>query len=438
MANEVIAAIATPPGRGGIGVVRISGGGLAPMLHAIAGRDIEPRRATRADFRDADGALLDQGLVLYFRAPHSYTGEDVIELHGHGGPVVMQLLLQRCLALGARPAEPGEFTKRAFLNGKLDLAQAEGVSDLIEAATAEAARCSMRSLAGEFSQRIDTLVQQLIALRALIEAGLDFPEEDLELVHQADVRVRIECLKAVLAQVTEASSRGSLLREGIRVVLAGAPNVGKSSLMNCLAGKDVAIVTDVPGTTRDPIREVINLSGVPLHLTDTAGLREPRDKVEEIGIARTQGAVADADLVLWVSSASEQSAGAEPPLSMSARQLRVVNKIDLVAEGRRAPWGNAVSVSAKTGEGIDQLRAAILDAVGFRASGEGLLMARERHLKALRLATEHVHRADASVGQAELCAEELRLAQRALEAITGAYTADDLLGEIFSHFCIGK
>ena len=438
MANEVIAAIATPPGRGGIGVVRISGGGLASMLRAITGRDMEPRRATRADFRGADGALLDQGLVLYFRAPHSYTGEDVIELHGHGGPVVMQLLLQRCLALGARPAEPGEFTKRAFLNGKLDLAQAEGVSDLIEAATAEAARCSMRSLAGEFSQRIETLVQQLIALRALIEAGLDFPEEDLELLHQADVCARIERLKAVLAQVTEASRRGSLLREGIRVVLAGAPNVGKSSLMNCLAGKDVAIVTDVPGTTRDPIREVINLSGVPLHLTDTAGLREPRDEVEKIGIARTQGAVTDAELVLWVTSASEELVGEDLSLTISARRLHVVNKIDLLAEGRRMSWEGAVPVSAKTGEGIDQLRAAILDAVGFRASSEGLLMARERHLKALRLATEHVHRAGATVNQVELCAEELRLAQRALEAITGTYTADDLLGEIFSHFCIGK
>ncbi|MEK7835824.1 MAG: tRNA uridine-5-carboxymethylaminomethyl(34) synthesis GTPase MnmE, partial [Pseudomonadota bacterium] len=301
--NEIIAAVATPPGRGGIGVVRISGPCLETMLRALVNAEIAPRRATRAAFRTADGGVIDQGLVLFFPTPHSYTGEDVIELQGHGGPVVLQLLLRRCLELGARIAEPGEFTKRAFLNDKLDLAQAESVADLIDASTAEAARCAMRSLQGEFSQRVGAMIRALTELRMLVEATLDFPDEEIEFLEQARARDKLADLRQQLAGVLAASRQGSLLREGIHGVIAGEPNVGKSSLMNCLAGEELAIVTDIPGTTRDAIRQTINVRGVPLHMVDTAGLREPEDKVEKIGISRTWNEISKANLVLWVSDA---------------------------------------------------------------------------------------------------------------------------------------
>jgi tRNA modification GTPase len=447
MANdEAIAAIATPPGRGGIGVVRISGPRLQNLLRALVYADIEPRRATLADFRSADGGVIDQGLVLFFPAPHSYTGEDVIELQGHGGPVVLQLLLKRCLELGTRIAEPGEFTKRAFLNDKLDLAQAESVADLINASTAEAARCAVRSLQGEFSQRIDAMVRALIELRVLIEATLDFPEEDVEFLAQADAHAKLERVREQLTQIIAASRQGSLLREGIHVVLAGQPNVGKSSLMNRLAGAELAIVTDIPGTTRDAIRETINIHGVPLHIIDTAGLRKPRDQVEKIGISKTWDAISKADLVLWVCDVTRaETTVADPTLASrlpaGVPQLRALNKIDLTGarpQRRTLPDANEVAISAMTGAGIDLLQSAMLEAVGWGDSNEGVFMARERHLQALQTAAQHIDLAATRGNELDLFAEELRRAQYALASIAGEFTADDLLGKIFSHFCIGK
>jgi len=445
MANDAIAAIATPPGRGGIGVVRVSGPALEPTLHALAGRDVRPRQATRADFLDSTGAVIDQGLILYFRAPHSYTGEDVIELQGHGGPVVLNLLLQRCLELGARLAEPGEFTKRAFLNDKIDLAQAEGVADLIDAATAQAARCAMRSLQGDFSRRIEALVDALTELRIFVEATLDFPDEEVEFLESGKVRARLAAIRAQLAAIIAASQQGQLLRDGIHIVLTGQPNVGKSSLLNALAGTERAIVTEIPGTTRDLIRETINLRGVPLHVFDTAGLREPRDPVEKIGIERTWQAVAAADLVLWVSDLTRpETCVPDPALGVRTTagvpQLHVLNKVDLAGlEPSVRTMGGMVEValSAKSGAGLDLLKTAVLTAAGWDVANEGAFMARERHLQALQLAQEHVTQA-AGQSEVELIAEELKLAQRALGSITGEVTADDLLGKIFSHFCIGK
>lgn len=446
MANEAIAAIATPPGRGGIGVVRVSGAGLGPMLQSLAACDVTPRQATRADFRDAGGATIDQGLILFFAAPHSYTGEDVIELHGHGGPVVLNLLLQRCLQLGARLAEPGEFTKRAFLNDKLDLAQAESVADLIDAATAQAARCAVRSLQGDFSRQIDAMVHALTELRMWIEATLDFPEEDVELLERGNVLERLDSIRRQLAAILAGSQQGRLLRDGIQVVLAGQPNVGKSSLLNALAGSDRAIVTEIPGTTRDAIRETINLRGVPVHVIDTAGLREPRDPVEKIGIARTWEAVETADLVLWVSDAARpETAHPDPALarriSLVVPRIHVENKVDVTG---LAPYvtklvhGTDVGLSAKTGAGLELLKSAILEVVGWSGASEGIFMARERHLHALNGAAGHLNVAAESTARLELLAEELKIAQRYLGSITGEVTADDLLGKIFSHFCIGK
>ena len=446
MANEAIAAIATPPGRGGIGVVRISGPGLGPMLKALTALDVIPRHATRADFLSDEGDVLDQGIVLYFPAPHSYTGEDVVELQGHGGPVVLNLLLQRCLQLGARIAEPGEFTKRAFLNDKLDLAQAESVADLIDAATAQAARCAVRSLQGNFSHEIDTMVEALTDLRMWVEATLDFPEEDVELLDRGKVRARLETIRSQLAQIIRASQQGRLLREGIHVVLTGHPNVGKSSLLNALAGAERAIVTEIPGTTRDSIRETINLDGVPLHVIDTAGLREPRDPVEKIGITRTWEALRSADLVLWVSDVTRPETNVADPgqaarLPAGIPRVHVLNKIDIAGT---QPYRHAidalveVGMSAKTGSGLDLLKSAILAAVGWGGAGEGLFMARERHLEALHAAAEHVGQATERITEIELLAEELKLAQQALSSITGKVSADDLLGRIFSSFCIGK
>jgi len=444
--NEVIAAIATPPGRGGIGVVRISGPSLESMLRALVNVDVAPRRATRADFRSTDGGVIDQGLVLFFPAPHSYSGEDVIELQGHGGPMVLQMLLRRCLELGARLAEPGEFTKRAFLNDKLDLAQAESVADLIDASTAEAAHCALRSLQGEFSQRIAAMVRALIELRMLVEATLDFPEEEVEFLGQAKAQGKLADLRRQLAAVLAASRQGSLLREGIHVVIAGEPNVGKSSLMNCLAGEELAIVTDVPGTTRDAIRQTINVHGVPLHMVDTAGLRESEDKVEKIGISKTWDEISKANLVLWVNSATCPESRIADPLVVTrlpkgVPQIIVINKIDLCDQKPATYAGEKateVALSAKTGAGIELLRDAMLEAVGWGGRGEGIFMARERHLQALQTAQAHVTQASACTAQLELFAEELKLAQSALAGITGEFTADDLLGEIFSRFCIGK
>lgn len=443
--SDTIAAISTAPGRGGIGVVRISGPRLENILSGIVSRALAPRRAILADFIDAQGLAIDQGIALYFPAPHSYTGEDVLELHGHGGPVVLQLLLKRCLELGARPAQPGEFTRRAYLNDKIDLAQAESVADLIDASTAEAARSAVRSLQGALSQRVDELLQGLIELRTLVEAALDFPDEDVELIRQADGAARLAGLQAKLEEVIAASQQGSLLREGLRVVLVGRPNVGKSSLLNRLAGEEIAIVTDIPGTTRDAIRQSVSIEGVPVHLIDTAGLRPATDAVEKLGIARAWTAIGNAELVLMLLDATQGEVAADREIARDLPtglpRVSVMNKIDLVARAPAVEQGHSgctVWLSAKTGEGLDLLRRALLDAVGWTQGAEGLFMARERHLHALRLAQKHLQQASCETGTLEILAEELRMSQRALGSITGEFTSEDLLGEIFNRFCIGK
>ena len=443
--NDVIAAIATAPGRSGIGVVRISGPRLDPLVAGVIGKPLPSRRAVLAEFLDARKEVIDQGIALYFPGPHSYTGQAVLELQGHGGPQVLQLLLKRCLELGARLAQPGEFTRRAYLNDKLDLAQAESVADLIDAATEEAARCAVRSLRGAFSNRIDELVQALIDLRARVEAAIDFPEEEGEFLGSADGQDDLAALLNRMQEILFASQQGSLLREGIHVVLAGQPNVGKSSLLNRLAGEDLAIVTEIPGTTRDAIRQSVNLEGVAAHVIDTAGLRDSSDPVEKIGIARTWAAIEKADLIVLLIDANQGETAADrtilSQLPVGLPCIKVMNKIDLQGKSPmtgRSGDANTVWLSARTGAGVDLLRRALLEAVGWRSSGEGLFMARERHVQALREAKVHLERADQNRKRHELLAEELRLAQEALGAITGAYTSDDLLGEIFGRFCIGK
>lgn len=443
--NDIIAAIATAAGRAGIGVIRLSGRGLSALAEQITGRTLVPRRATLCEFLDPHGAAIDQGLALYFPLPHSYTGEDMLELQGHGGPIVLQLLLKRCLELGARVAEPGEFTRRAFINDKLDLAQAESVADLIDATTAEAARCAVRSLRGRFSECIHELTRALIELRALVEATLDFPEDEIDFLKQSDAEGRLHLAQQQLAAVLDASRQGSLLREGIHIVLAGQPNVGKSSLLNRLAGEDLAIVTDIPGTTRDAIRQTIDIGGVPAHIIDTAGLRDSVDPVEKIGIARTWEAIEKADLVLLLIDATRGETPEDRAILVRLPQrlpcLRVMNKVDLAGrlpEREVVESAPRVWLSAKTGAGIDLLREALLEAVGWHSTGEGVFMARARHLQALNQAHENLQRAAALGKRSELFAEELRLAQEALSSITGEFTADDLLGEIFSRFCIGK
>ena len=444
--SDIIAAIATAPGRGGIGVVRVSGPRLDVFITALIGKPLSPRRATLSAFNDARRSAIDEGIALYFPAPHSYTGQDVLELHGHGGPMVLQLLLKRCLALGARPAQPGEFTRRAFLNDKIDLAQAESVADLINAATTEAARSALRSLQGAFSRRIEELLDALVELRTLVEAALDFPDEDVEFIQQSDGAGRLAVLQDRLQEVLSASQRGSLLREGMRVVLAGQPNVGKSSLLNRLAGEELAIVTDIPGTTRDAIRQSISVEGIPVHVIDTAGLRPSSDPVEKLGIARTWEAIEHADLVVLLVDATQGEAVADREimgrLPAALPRLRVMNKIDLLSRPPAFEGGRdagTVWLSAKTGDGVDLLRRALLEAVGWLGgSTEGLFMARERHLQALQLAKTHLGHATRQVANLELFAEELRLVQQALGTITGQFTSDDLLGEIFSRFCIGK
>jgi len=436
VARDTIAAVATPPGKGGIGVVRLSGPRVPDIARAILGSLPAPRHATFASFHDARGERIDQGIALYFPAPNSYTGEPVLELQGHGGPVVMHLLLRACLDAGARLAEPGEFTRRAFLQGKLDLAQAEAVADLIDAASREAARSAFRSLSGDFSAAVGVLLRELIELRALTEAMLDFPEEEVDPLHRDEAASRLTAVQDSLEAVLVKSRQGSLLRAGIHAVLAGAPNVGKSSLLNRLAGEERAIVTPVPGTTRDSLREPIELEGVPLVLVDTAGMHATSDEVERRGMERTQLELARADLVLAVAEAG----GLEPtladvPVAAAAARIVVYNKVDL-APGFAAPPG-AVAVSAKTGEGLDRLRKAILEAAGWSASGESVFLARERHLRALERSRAHLQAAGEQ-REWEFFAEELRLAQEALASITGEFSSDDLLGEIFTRFCIGK
>jgi len=443
-ASDTIAAIATASGRGGIGVIRVSGAGLLDLAQRLSGKRPTPRHATRADFLAADGTVIDSGLLLHFPAPHSFTAEDVLELQGHGGPVVLQMLLARCLELGARLAEPGEFSRRAYLNGKIDLAQAEAVVDLIDASTAAAARSAVRSLQGDFSREVGQLRAQLVELRALVEATLDFPDEEIDFLEAADASGRLTRLQARLLQVFERARQGRLLQGGLHVVLAGQPNVGKSSLLNRLAGDDLAIVTAIPGTTRDLVRGTLQLEGIPLHVIDTAGLRATEDQIEKIGIERTWREIERADVVLLLADArlgvgaSEREILARLPTHPT--RVTVLNKIDLIparAERRQEDDSVIISLSAHSGEGVELLREELLRIVGWQPA-EDVFIARERHLQALANTREHIATAQAQMPQLELLAEELRLAQRALGSITGEFSSDDLLGEIFGRFCIGK
>jgi tRNA modification GTPase len=438
LARDTIAAIATAAGRGGIGVVRLSGPQVAKVASAVLGRLPEPRLATLCHFLDARGEPVDEGIALYFPAPHSYTGEPVLELQGHGGAMVMQTLLGACLDAGARLAEPGEFTRRAFLEGKLDLAQAEAVADLIDAASREAARSALRSLSGEFSAAVASLADQLVELRALTEAMLDFPEEEVDSLHRDDAAARLARLRSALAELLAKSRSGSLLRSGIHVVLAGRPNVGKSSLLNRLAGEERAIVTPIAGTTRDALREAIQIDGVPLVVVDTAGLRASEDVIERLGMERAQIEIERADLILAVHEAG-QTATVLEGLPAAVSRIDVYNKLDL-APGFQPPPGayRALAVSAKSGDGIVGLRRMILEVAGWVSAGESAFLARERHLRAFEAARAHLEAAVGELPRPELFAEELRLAHQALSGVTGAFTADDLLGEIFGRFCIGK
>jgi len=463
--RDPIAAIATAPGRGAVGIVRVSGQGLACLALALTGRSLKPREASYGAFRDADGSPIDHGLALFFPAPHSFTGEDVLELQAHGGPVVLQLLLARCLAAaaeidpvsgqlrlaGLRVARPGEFTERAFHNDKIDLAQAEAIADLIDASTEAAARSASRSLSGEFSGEIHGLRDALIHLRMLVEATLDFPEEDIDFLQRDDAQGQLERLQQALARVMARARQGALLREGIKVVIAGQPNAGKSSLLNALAGAELAIVTPVAGTTRDVVAQTIQIEGVPLHVMDTAGLRHSEDEVEKIGIERAWGHIETADAVLFLHDLTRldtpEYIAEEDRITLGLRQklpknipvIDVWNKRDVANPVAPRP---GVMLSARSGQGLDELRRQLLQVAGWQAAPEGVFMARERHVQALRRVQEHLLAAAAHLGAArpslDLLAEELRLAQHALDQITGEFTSDDLLGVIFSSFCIGK
>jgi tRNA modification GTPase len=451
VSSTPIAAIATAPGRGAVGIVRVSGVGIAPIVQALCGRSLAPREATYLPFQDGQGGAIDSGLALFFPAPHSYTGEDVLELQAHGGAVVMQLLLARCLEagkdLGIRIARAGEFTERAFLNDKLDLAQAEAVADLIDASTEAAARSASRSLSGEFSQTIHVLRDALIHLRMLVEATLDFPEEDIDFLEQADARGQLQKLQARLAAVMQRTTQGALLREGIKLVIAGQPNAGKSSLLNALAGAELAIVTPIAGTTRDVVQQTIQIEGVPVHVLDTAGLRDSTDEVEKIGIERAWQHIESADVILFLHDLTRKDDALYAKLDMALRArlpasstvIDVWNKADLKQLGTDP---NCLTLSAKTGAGLAELRQAILKAVGWQAAPEGLFIARQRHVHALQGVGEHLEFArehlETKTPALEVIAEELRLALNDLSSITGEFTPDDLLGEIFSKFCIGK
>ncbi|MBA4256874.1 MAG: tRNA uridine-5-carboxymethylaminomethyl(34) synthesis GTPase MnmE [Polaromonas sp.] len=463
--QDPIVAIATAPGRGAVGIVRVSGKGLGPLVQALLGRALRPREATYLPFRGGDGFAIDHGLALYFPAPHSFTGEDVLELQAHGGPVVLQLLMARCLEVaaqlaagtaapllpGLRVAQPGEFSQRAFLNDKLDLAQAEAIADLIDASTEAAVKSASRSLSGEFSRDIHTLRDALIHLRMLVEATLDFPEEEIDFLRKADAAGQLQNLKDQLAVVRQRARQGALLREGIRVVIAGQPNAGKSSLLNALAGAELAIVTPIAGTTRDKVEQTIQIEGVPLHVVDTAGLREGADEVEQIGIARAWEAIHAADAVLMLHDLTRcddpeyiaADADIASVMGQKDHQIHLWNKCDVCPpDALRHVAEGDLAISAKAGLGLNDLRQRLLQAVGWQAAPEGLYMARERHVRALAVVGDHLDVAAGWLGHRaehlDLLAEELRLAQGALGEITGEFSADDLLGEIFSRFCIGK
>lgn len=444
-----IAAIATAPGRGGIGIVRISGPGLADYAHNLLGRSLTPRHAHYLPFKSANGELIDEGLALYFPAPHSYTGEDVLELQGHGGPAVLKRLLDRCLQAGAdqglRLAEPGEFTQRAFLNERMDLAQAEAVADLIDASSEAAARGAVASLSGQFSRQVTALSDRIVHLRMLVEATLDFPEEEIDFLEKYQARATLQGLVEELDTLVATSRQGQILREGLHVVLAGVPNVGKSSLLNALAGDDIAIVTPIAGTTRDRVIQNIHIEGVPLYIVDTAGLRATDDQVEQLGIERTWQEIERADLIVHMQDARDQASAPDQSIMerLPARTpvLRVLNKIDLVDDAVQRQDGT-LYISAKQGVGLDALQAEILRIAGWNPGIESPWLARERHVRALLAAADHLALADEHAAfddrVLDLFAEELRLAHQSLTTITGVFTSDDLLGEIFSSFCIGK
>jgi tRNA modification GTPase len=472
--QDPIIAIATAPGRGAVGIVRVSGPHLKTWADAFCGKPLQARQAHYLPFKDDQGEPIDQGLAIFFPGPHSYTGEDVLELQAHGGPVVLQLLLARCIELaesvnphtgkvllqGLRLAQAGEFTQRAFLNDKIDLAQAEAIADLIDASTSAAARSASRSLAGVFSQEIHTLRDSLVHLRMLVEATLDFPEEEIDFLQKADAQGQLERLQTQLEKVLVRTQQGALLREGIKVVIAGQPNAGKSSLLNALAGAELAIVTPIAGTTRDVVQQTIQIEGVPIHIIDTAGLREGEgiDEVEQIGIQRAWAQIAGADAVLFLHDLTRShdpeylqadlkiqgSLAAQLPHGVTV--LNVWNKFDLAPDASTPrntdKASHDIDLSAKTGLGIEQLRAKLLQTAGWQPASEGLYLARARHVQALKRVQSHIEMADAHLrAQAQsldLLAEELRLSQTALNEITGEFNADDLLGVIFSSFCIGK
>jgi len=445
--RETIAAIATAAGRGGIGVVRISGNGLAGFAQKVLGKAAIPRTATLATFLDSQGSAIDQGIALFFPQPHSYTGEDVLELQGHGGAAVLQGLLQRCIELGCRLAKPGEFTERAFLNNKLDLAQAEAVADLIEASSVEAAKSAIKSLTGEFSNRVHALTDHLIELRMHVEACIDFPEEEIDPADRALQQAKLQRLRGLQANLAREAKQGAVLRDGLTVALIGRPNVGKSSLLNRLAGEEVAIVTPIAGTTRDYVRATILIKGIPIHLIDTAGLRDTDDAVEKVGIARTWVAVEKAGAALLIAEAGEMIGQNEAEilaqLPAALPVAWVYNKIDVHGQQSERTKNDqdrhaTIKLSALTGEGVELVREWLLETAGWQPSGEGVFMARERHLTALKIAEDHLNTAAERSQQFELFAEELRLAQSALASITGEFTPDDLLGQIFGKFCIGK
>ncbi|HEY1990875.1 MAG TPA: tRNA uridine-5-carboxymethylaminomethyl(34) synthesis GTPase MnmE [Gammaproteobacteria bacterium] len=445
--TDTIAAIATPPGRGGIGIVRISGPEAAAIGRELTGHASRPRRAQLRRFKDEAGETLDTGLVLYFPGPDSFTGEDVLELHGHGGAVVQDMLLRRVLELGARPARPGEFSERAFLNDKLDLAQAEAIADLIDSGSEQAARAALRSLSGQFSARVEILVERLTVLRAYVEAAIDFPDEEVDFLAEGDVAGRLAAVRADFDDLAAAAKQGSITQEGLTVVIAGRPNAGKSSLLNALAGHDAAIVTDIPGTTRDLLRERIAIDGLPLHLTDTAGLRESADRVEQEGVRRAWSEMEKADRVLLVVDSrvglTDEDRHILESMPRAIPVTVIYSKIDLTGQRPAEDELDGVAslwLSAQYGLGMELLRAHLKRVAGFQQAGEGSFSARRRHLDALRRAREHLDEAELHVEShaGELLAEELRLAQLCLSEITGEFTSDDLLGKIFASFCIGK
>ncbi len=445
--HDTIVAAATPPGIGGIGVIRISGPAVPELARSLVGSLPAPRVATFAAFRDTEGEAIDTGLALYFPEPGSFTGESVLELHGHGGPVVMGLLIEAAISLGARQAEPGEFSKRAFLNDKIDLAQAEAIADLIASGTSQAARAAHRSLAGAFSAAVDALQEQLVKLRLHVEAAIDFPEEEIDFLADDRLRERIDETDAAFKTLKEEARAGRVLRDGYRVIIVGQPNVGKSSLLNLLSGQEAAIVTEVAGTTRDILREQIDIDGLLVELIDTAGLRDNPDQIEAEGIRRAREAIKNADAILWIQDARGDDGGSLDALSeelpANVPLIAVRNKIDLTGEmpGLHNDLPEVVNISAKTGAGIDGLREQIRRLAGHKDLGEGAFTARRRHIDALARAGDHFQtgrRALEDSKAGELLAEELRLAHEALGEITGSFTSDDLLGKIFSEFCIGK